>query len=45
VQPIDVDIMVDSADIPVIMEIFKDDIFEPIIDIDAWLAYFLLIFS
>ena len=37
-QPHDVDIMVDSADISAIMEIFKDDIFEPILGTDGWVT-------
>lgn len=37
-NPHDVDIMVDSADIPAIMELFREDIFEPITDTQGWVT-------
>lgn len=37
-KPHDVDIMVDSRDIPKIMELFRDDIFEPIVDTQGWVT-------
>ncbi len=37
-NPHDVDIMVNSSDIPKIMEIFRDDIFEPIANTQGWVT-------
>lgn len=37
-NPHDVDIMVDSADIPRLMDIFAGDIFEPIVDTQGWVT-------
>jgi hypothetical protein len=38
INPHDVDIMVNSSDIPAIIEIFKEDIFEPIVDTQGWVT-------
>ncbi|MDD4310341.1 MAG: hypothetical protein PHO32_08175, partial [Candidatus Cloacimonetes bacterium] len=37
-SPHDVDIMVNSFDIPALMEIFRDDIFEPIVNTEGWVT-------
>jgi hypothetical protein len=36
--PHDVDIMVKSSDLPVLIELFREDIFEPIVDTGGWVA-------
>ncbi len=38
IEPHDVDIMVNSSDINKIIELFKDDIFEPIVDTQGWVT-------
>lgn len=38
IEPHDVDIMVNSHDIPAIMEIFRDDIFEPLLNTEGWVT-------
>lgn len=38
IKPHDVDIMVDSSDIPALMEIFRDVIFEPILNTQGWVT-------
>lgn len=38
INPHDVDIMVKSSDIPMLMEIFREDIFEPIVNTQGWVA-------
>ena len=37
-QPHDVDIMVDCADIPIMREIFQDDTLEPILNTNGWVT-------
>lgn len=37
-NPHDVDIMVESRDIPKIIELFREDIFEPIVDTQGWVT-------
>lgn len=38
IKPHDVDIMVNSSDIPALIDLFKDHIFEPIINTEGWVA-------
>jgi hypothetical protein len=38
ITPHDVDIMVNSSDLPVLIELFRDDIFEPIMNTQGWVT-------